>query len=438
MFTLQHIDFVHSIVFHLLTSEFVLFSLAEFTDKFGGRMSGSQNFANAVDYMLGTLKQAGLDNVHTENATVPHWERGYENCEVLSPRKQKIKIAGLGTTIGTMRGGLIADAIVVENFDEFDKLSVDDVRGKIVIFVPNWEGYGKTVKYRSQGASVASRKGAAAALVRSITPFSIGSLHVGHQQYADDVRKIPAAAITVEDAEWLLRSYRRGETITLKLEMEDRNLGNAVCRNTIAEFAGKSSEPVVVVSGHLDSWDLGVGAMDDGGGAFISWKALELLKSMKLKQPRRTIRAVLWTGEEQGIYGASAYMAQHKTNEKKEFNFFIESDGGTFEPRGLDFSGNKEAECIFKEILMLMAPLNSTEYNTPIDAGPDISMWATRGFPSASLINKNEKYFYFHHSDGDSMLVEDPDALDKNTALFAAAAYVIADLSVDMPKDITD
>lgn len=135
--------------------------------------------------------------------------------------------------------------------------------------------------------------------------------------------------------------------------------------------------------------------------------------------------------------GAGEYEKQHKANEKEEFNFFIESDMGTFTPLGLDFSGNKDAECIFKEILKLMAPLNATQFNSPIDAGPDIERWVNRGFPGASLINKNEKYFYYHHSAGDSMLVENSDDLDKNTALFAAAAYVIANLSVDFPRDIT-
>lgn len=178
--------------------------------------------------------------------------------------------------------------------------------------------------------------------------------------------------------------------------------------------------------------------MDDGGGAFISWKALHLLKRLNLKPPKRTIRAILWTAEEQGIVGASEYEKQHKAGEKEEFNFFIESDMGTFTPLGLDFSGNKEAECIFKEVLKLMTPLNATQFNSPIDAGPDIERWANRGFPSASLINKNDNYFYFHHTAGDSMLVENPDDLDKNTALFAAAAYVIANLSVDMPKEIKD
>lgn len=415
------------------------FRLAEMTDTFGARMTGSQSLEDAIDYMIDELKKAGLDNVHTENATVPRWERGYENCQMLSPRKAKMNICGFGSTIGTLRGGLVADVVAVESFEEFDELPESVVQGKIVLFVPRWQGYGKTVAYRSKAASVASKKGAVAALVRSITPYSIGSLHTGMQRYADDVKnKIPVAAVTVEDAYMMLRMYRKGEKITLHLEMEDRNLGDFISRNTIAELAGETKIPVVVVSGHLDSWDIGVGAMDDGGGAFIAWKALHLLKRLNLKPPKRTMRAILWTGEEQGIVGAAEYEKQHKTRETEEFNFFIESDMGTFTPLGLDFSGNKEAECIFKEVLKLMTPLNATQFNSPIDAGPDIERWANRGFPSASLMNKNEKYFYYHHSAGDSMLVENSDDLDKNTALFAAVAYVIADLSVDMPKTITD
>ncbi|XP_031626314.1 carboxypeptidase Q-like [Contarinia nasturtii] len=412
-------------------------ALAEMTDKFGGRMSGSKSLENAIDYMVDEMKKAGLDNVHTENATVPHWERGYENCQMLTPRWTKINIIGLGSSVGTIRGGLFADVVVVESFEEFDKLTEATVRGKIVLFVPEWQGYSKTMQYRSQAASVASKKGAVAALVRSITPYSIASLHTGSQKYSNDVKnKIPVAAVTVEDAYMMLRMYRRGQKITLHLEMDDTNLEDFVSRNTIAELAGERKAPVVVVSGHLDSWDVGVGAMDDGGGAFIAWKALHLLKRLNLK-PKRTIRAILWTAEEQGLHGAKAYEREHKPHEREEFNFFIESDVGTFTPLGLQFKGNKEAECIFKEVLKLMSPLNATEFDTEF-MGPDISLWVNRGFPGASLFNKNEKYFYYHHSVGDSMLVENPDDLDKNTALFAAAAYVIADLSVDMPKDIKD
>lgn len=415
------------------------YRLAELTDTFGARMTGTQSLEDAIDYMVKQMQKAGLDNVYTEKAIVPKWERGYESCSMISPRRAKINICGFGFTVGTLKGGIFADVVAVESFDEFDKLPETLVKDKIVLFVPEWKGYGATVKYRSRAASVASKKGAVAALVRSITPYSIGSLHTGMQSYTDDVtNKIPVAAVTVEDAYMMLRMYRRGQKITLHLEMQDQNLGNVTSRNTIGEIAGETKTPVVVVSGHLDSWDIGVGAMDDGGGAFIAWKALHLLKRINVKPPKRTIRAILWTAEEQGIIGAANYEAQHKNGERDEFNFFIESDMGTFTPIGLDFSGNKEAECIFKEVLKLMQPLNATKFDSPIDAGPDIDRWARRGFPSASLINQNEKYFFYHHSAGDSMLVENSDDLDKNTALFAATAYVIANLSVDMPKDVTD
>lgn len=185
-------------------------SLAVFCDTFGPRMSGTQNLENAIDYMVQTLTDAGLENVHTENATVPHWERGFESAQLISPHKQNLNILGLGSTVGTPRGGIMGEAIAVETFKELSEMSDDMVKGKIVVFVPKWEGYGKTVVYRRDAASVAAKRGAIAALVRSITPYSIGSPHTGWQHYDDGVNKIPAACLTVEDAEMLLRIYRRG------------------------------------------------------------------------------------------------------------------------------------------------------------------------------------------------------------------------------------
>jgi carboxypeptidase Q len=307
--------------------------LAELTDTFGPRMSCTESLEKATDYVVETMKKNGLENVHTENATVPQWIRGYENADLVSPWKRNMPILGLGSSVGTPRGGIIADVIAV-------------------VFVPKWEGYEKTVVYRSKAASVAARKGAVGALIRSVAPFSINSPHTGHQNYESDVKKIPVAALTVEDAEMILRMYRRGQKVTINFEMADRNNGNCITRNTIGELQGTTfkNTSVVVVSGHLDSWDVGVGAMDDGGGAMISWKAVEFLKAMGLR-PRRTIRSILWTSEEQGLLGAQNYKDNHKANEKEEFNFFMESDIGTFEPTGLDFSGNADGACIIKEIL---------------------------------------------------------------------------------------
>lgn len=205
--------------------------------------------------MLDELKKADLENIHTENATVRHWIRGFESAQVISPRKFNIPILGLGTTIGTIRGGIMGDVIAVESFDEFNALSDDKVQGKIVVFVPKWESYGKTVAYREYSASVAAKKGAIAALVRSITPFSMNTPHTGMQSYQDGVKRIPVACITVEDAEMILRMYRRGEEIKIHLEMEDRNMDDVISRNTIAELQGTGPDKnnsVVVVSGHLD------------------------------------------------------------------------------------------------------------------------------------------------------------------------------------------
>lgn len=189
-------------------------SLEIFCDTFGPRMSGSPGLEAAIDYMVDQLNGAGLENVHTENASVPHWERGYESAQLTQPHKQNLPMLGLGSSVGTPRGGIMGEAIAVESFKEFASISDDDVRGKIVVFAPKWEGYAKTVPYRRDGATVAAKRGAIAVLIRSITPFSIGSPHTGWQAYDDGtVTKIPAACITVEDAEMLLRIYRRGITI---------------------------------------------------------------------------------------------------------------------------------------------------------------------------------------------------------------------------------
>lgn len=348
-------DIVNKIINEIVNGKFkgkTWDALEQLVDRFGPRMSCTDALEKATDYVQDAMKTGGLENVHTEEVIAPQWIRGYEKADLVQPWKRDLPILGLGSTIGTPRGGIIADVVAYETFEEFDKIPQEQVEGKIVVFVPKWEGYGKTVQYRSNAASVAARKGAVAALIRSVTPFSISSPHTGHQNYAEDVKKIPVAALTVEDAEMLLRMYRNGQKVQIHLEMADRNAGICTTRNLIGELVGTkyTNTSVVVVSGHLDSWDVGVGAMDDGGGAMISWKAVEFLKTMGLR-PKRTIRSILWTSEEQGIIGAQSYMDKHREKEKEEFNFFMESDIGTFDPKGLDFSGNADAACILQEVL---------------------------------------------------------------------------------------
>ncbi|ODN01176.1 Carboxypeptidase Q [Orchesella cincta] len=406
--------------------------LSYFVDKFGSRVAGSENLEHAIDYMLDKMKQDELDNVHGEKVQIPHWVRGEETAALISPRKKDLSILGLGYTVGTPPGGITAPVLVVSGFDELQQRA-EEAKGKIIVFNEAYESYGKTVKYRGTGANEAAKVGALATLIRSVTPFSIDSPHTGMLDYVDKVTHIPSACISIEDAQLLYRLQKMGEKLVIKLVMNDTNLEPKTSRNSVAEIVGREKpDNVVVISGHIDSWDVGQGAMDDGGGAFISVEALALLRFLKL-QPRRTLRTILWTSEEFGLIGAQQYVQRH-SSELEKFNAVFESDIGTFKPLGLDFAGSSAAGCIVKEVVKLLAPLNATTFRASSDVGSDIGYFLDKGVPGFSLNNANEKYFWFHHSQGDTMTVENADELDMCTAVWAVSSYVIADLSVDLPR----
>nr|CAH7756312.1 unnamed protein product [Callosobruchus chinensis] len=242
-------------------------SLADFVDKFGARLSGTRNLENAIDYMLNLLQDQRLDNVHGEDVE----ERGSRTTN----RTKESQDRRLST-----RSGITAEVLVVRSFDELTSFSAK-ARGKIVVFNQEFTTYGESVKYRSLGAIQAAKHGAVASLIRSVTPFSLYNVHTGHQSYDKNVPKIPTASIT-----------NRGEKIVMQLDIQTKKYPNAVSRNVVAEVKGEQKpEKTVLVSGHIDSWDVGVGALDDGGGAFISWNALSVLRKLNLK-PKRTGRFV--------------------------------------------------------------------------------------------------------------------------------------------------
>ena len=405
--------------------------LALLADSFGGRLSGSQNLENAIDFMLHQLDKDGLDNVHGEDANVTHWMRNTEFARLVEPRDYVIAISGLGSSVGTPKAGILADAIVVQSYEELDKRS-DQVKDRIVIFNPKFISYGVTVDYRVNGASRASKYGAVATLVRSITPFSIHSVHTGWQKYEAGVVKIPTASITVEDAAMFQRLQDRGSRIRIHLYMEAEYLPPVVSRNTIAEVRGSVyPEQVVVVSGHLDSWDVGQGAMDDGGGAFISWQALSTIRHLGLT-PKRTIRLVMWTDEESDGVGSYAYYQQHKT-EAANISILFESDLGVFTPYGIRFSGSAQAKAVMEEVGQLLMAINSSMvYDN--GGGTDVAWWRPEAVPTASLANHNEKYFWFHHSDGDTMSVLDPMDMDLASAVWTVYAFVLADMETILPR----
>ncbi|XP_050403972.2 carboxypeptidase Q [Patella vulgata] len=408
--------------------------LADFTDKFGSRIAGSQNLENAIDYMLIELMKDGLENVHGEKAMVPHWVRGNESAVMLQPRFHPLPILGLGGSIATPPEGIEAEVLVVRTFDELKK-KADQAKGKIVVFNQIWVSYGVSVQYRALGAAEASKVGALASLIRSVTPLSIDSPHTGWQDYQTNVTKIPTASITVEDAEMMWRMSQRGEKIVVRLKMEAQSLPPVESRNTVAEIRGSTyPDEVVLVSGHLDSWDVGQGAMDDGGGAFISWQALSLIRQLNLR-PKRTLRAVLWTAEEEGLVGSQEYYNAHKS-EASKFDLVLESDEGTFTPNGLIFGGSKSAGEVMAEVLKLLQPINASKLILG-GAGGDISYFMQVGVPGGNLLNENQDYFYYHHTNGDTMTVEDPHQLNLCSAVWAVIAYTVADLDDMLPRDTT-
>lgn len=404
--------------------------LSNFTDTIGNRVSGSDNLEKAINYMYKAMTQDGLD-VHLEPAKIPHWVRGNESAEMILPRAKRLAILGLGSSVGTPPEGIEAEVLVVKSFDEL-KHRANEAVGKIVVFNQPFVSYGVTVEYRSCGASKAAKVGAVATLIRSVTPFSINSPHTGWQDYQDGVKRIPTACITVEDAELMWRMAQRGQRIVVRLTMEAKTLPDVDSFNTVAEIKGwQHPEQVVLMSGHLDSWDVGQGAMDDGGGAMISWEALSLIKDLGL-HPRRTLRTVLWTAEEQGGVGAQQYYNLHKVN-TSNFDLVMESDLGTFTPLALQFTGSDAARRVMGEVVKLLAPINMTKLE-PDGEGTDISPWLQAGVPGASLHTDDSRYFWFHHTEGDTMTVQDPQDMNLCSAVWAVVAYVVADLEDMLPR----
>ncbi len=279
-------------------------------DTFGHRLSGSASLEAAIDWILSEMKADGLQNVRGERAMVPHWVRGAESADLIKPRAAPLRMLGLGGSIATPKNGITAPVLVVNSFDDL-RSRASEAKGKIVLFDAPFTSYRETVHYRVEGASAAARVGAVACLIRSVASFSIRSPHTGVMHYDSTVARIPTAALSVEDAEMLHRFQDRGQPVVVRLRMAARTLPDVPSRNVVAEVTGRERpDEVVVLGGHIDSWDVGQGAMDDGGGAVAAWQAVRLIHRLGL-HPRRTIRVVLWTNEENGGKGALAYRDAH-------------------------------------------------------------------------------------------------------------------------------
>ena len=427
----KYVETSLKIISKSLTDSTAYNRLGYMCDTFGPRLSGSKNLENAINWILKEMKNDGLDNVRGEKVAVPTWIRGKESVTLLSPFKKELSMLGLGGSIATPRGGLKAEVIVVNDWDELESRS-NEVPGKIVLFNAPFTSYGETVAYRYSGASAAAKHGAVASLIRSIGPWSMNTPHTGVMAYNDDVQKIPNAALTMEDAMMLSRIHDRGNKIIVKLDMNARMVADRWSHNVLGEIKGSVyPDEVVVVGGHIDSWDVGQGAQDDGGGCVASWEAVRLIKELGLK-PKRTIRCVLWTNEENGGKGNKGYRDMHM-DEMDKHVLAIESDGGVFSPKGFGFSGNDSARKIVEEIHALMKPIGA---NTISEGGraADVAPLNDEGVPVMSLKVDGSKYFWYHHTNADTFDKVDFNEFNRCVAAIAIMAYVVADLDEPLPR----
>jgi len=409
-----------------VSSTFAWDRLATLTDTIGNRLSGSPALDRAIQWAVAEMTRDGLENVHTERVMVPKWVRGSESAEIVEPVHHQIVMLGLGDSIGTTGDGVQGEVLLVRSFEELDaKASL--AHGRIVFFNVPFTSYGETVRFRSMGPSRAARHGAVAMLVRAVGPSGLRTPHTGALTYTGDAPKIPAAAVSTEDADRLQRMIDRGSRVVVRLKMEAHFEADVPSANVVGEIRGRERpDEIVVVSGHLDSWDVGAGATDDGGGCVVTWEAVRLMKKLNLR-PRRTVRVVLWTNEENGGRGGIGYRDQHRAELSKHV-LMLESDGGVFRPQGFGFTGSDAARETVKSIASLLSGIAADQIS-PGGGGADIGPSMQEGrIPGMSLDVDGSKYFLIHHTPADTVDKIDPVEMAKCAAAVAVMAYVVADL----------
>lgn len=431
-----------------LSSDYAWRQLAHLTDSIGPRLSGSPQAEGAVEYIAQEMRRLGLE-VKLEKLSVPHWVRGEERGDLVGyPGQapgtvQKIILTALGGSVATPPSGLNAEVVVVNNFDELKALGRGKVAGKIVLFNARYdrqmsaqgfggEAYGQAVAYRGGGASAAARLGAVAALNRSAGGAEYRLPHTGALRYADDAPKIPAASVTAEDGDLIARLAAQG-TVRLRLVLTPQTFPDAVSYNVIADLKGSEHpEQIIIVSGHLDSWDLGTGAIDDGAGVAIAMQTVQLMKQLRL-HPRRTIRFIAWMNEENGVVGGRTYAKEYEAEIANHFAA-IESDRGAGHPLGFEVKAKPE-------VLPLLAPMSAILQTSGAgllkltgDTETDISFLGTAGVPSFGLWQDTRTYFDYHHTAADTLDKVVPRELAENAAAMSVLAYTLANLPESLPR----
>jgi len=431
-----------------LKSDYAYRQVAHLANNIGPRLSGSIQAQKAVDYVSEELRKLGCA-VQLEKVMVPHWVRGEETAALVEypgqaeHTTQKIVLCALGPSVATPAEGLTADLVTVDNFDQLKELAPEKVRRKIVLFNYRFdnrmaaegrggEAYGEAVVYRSDGPSAAARKGAVACLVRSVGGADYRIPHTGMTDYASDAPKIPAAAVTAEDADLIAALVHQGP-VKMKLTLRPQLLPDVVSYNVISDLKGSEHpEQVVIVSGHLDSWDLGTGAIDDGAGVAVSMETANLVQALHL-HPKRTIRVIAWMNEENGLRGSKTYAADHAAEIGNHFAA-METDLGAGHPLGLNLKAKPEVKTMLLPLAAILQKSGAGILALAEHAGADIEPLDKAGVPAFAPIQDSRFYFNYHHTAADTLDKIDPRELAENSAVVAVAAYALANMERALPR----
>jgi Zn-dependent M28 family amino/carboxypeptidase len=431
-----------------IADPYALNELRHLTDNIGPRISGSPQAQAAVEYVAAEMKALGAE-VTLEKTSVPHWIRGAETGALVAwpgmtpGTTQKIVLTALGGSATTPAEGITADVVVVSNWQQLKALPIDAVKGKILLFNHEFDkqiaaqigggyAYGDAVPYRVAAPIVGASVGAVAVLVRSVGGADYRIPHTGMTAYAPGMPRIPAAAVTAEDADLLANLTSQGP-VKLHLTLVTETLPDVPSYNVIADWKGSEHpEQVVIVSGHLDSWDLGTGAIDDGAGVVVSMQAIHLLSKLGI-HPKRTVRFIAWMSEEEGAMGGATYTAEHGADAANHIGA-IESDMGAGHPDGILFAGKPELAAWLAPVAQALDPIGAKTVRSFPETGEDINGMTQKGVPSFAPSQDGRFYFNYHHTPADTFDKVNPRELSENAAVMTVLAYALADSAEKAPR----
>ncbi len=444
-FSPQLLNELESIKLAALADDYAYQQVAHLTNNIGPRPSGSAQAKGAVEYVAAELRKLGLE-VQLEEVKVPHWVRGIETAELteypgqVAGTSQKIVLTALGGSTSTPVDGLNADVVVVNNFDELKALGREKVAGKIVLYNEIFDkqkaaggmafvAYGEAVRYRGAGAKAAAELGAVASLVRSVGNADYRLPHTGYSAPAG----IPAGAVTAEDADLIAKLFKQGK-VRMHLTLTPQKLPDTVSYNVIGDLKGSEHpEQVAIVSGHLDSWDLGTGAIDDAAGVAVAMEAAEVLHSLGL-HPKRTLRVIAWMDEETGGSGSQTYTKEHM-NELPRHIVAIESDSGAAHPLGFESRVSANAAELLRPVLNVLQSFGGNALQaTAYPPGADIAGMSEAGVPALGLMQDGRMYFNYHHTAADTLDKVVPSELRENAAAMAVMGYALANMKNPLPR----